>query len=145
MKLLTTTTIISVLFLIADVSSAHSIHDEDITLPSQTKHGWFGGRRSSESLDSSGDGDGDDVLKTSAMHSFTGIEGLDHEADLHPAVHKKTDDDKKTKKSKPDVKDIKTVKEVHKEEQKEYAFENDLQRYTSHSFAPHFPMYPFLL
>jgi len=111
-------TIIILLLFITDGSLA-LLHDEDMMQPSNPKHGWFGGRRSTkESL-----AKGEDVLDTSAnMHSFTGIEGLDHQTNTRPVVHEKSGD-KKIDKSKARVKDIKNVKEVTTEEEV-YALEN---------------------
>ena len=88
----------------ANVNSAHRSNDGMTPIP-QPKNGWFGGRRGSDSNGSN------DVLKTSAMHSFTGIEGIDH--DVHPP---ETDEKKDCKKSKKSQAQVKEVKKVEKEE-----------------------------
>lgn len=91
---------------------------------------WFKrGRRGSDSHNRD-----TNELKSSAMHSFTGLEGME------VSEEKRSDDSMKVKEVKHDVK--KAIK-VDEDEQE---FLNDLQQKLAYnSFSPLFPMYPFLL
>ena len=91
-----------VILILISAEDCFASHGSDGMTPSQKpKTGWFGGRRGSESH-----GKDTDVLKTSAMHSFTGVEGIDHTVHLPPA-----DEKKNTKTSKPEPKKVEKVTE----------------------------------
>lgn len=66
---------ISLLLILMALPCCHAHHCGEGATPTR-KPGWFNGRRRSES-DESHTKDMS-ILKTSAMHSFTGIEGFDH-------------------------------------------------------------------
>lgn len=66
---------ISKYLLLTSIVATHSssLNCDGETSPNSSRFGWFGRRRGSDSHI-----DDIDLLKTSAMHSFTGAEGLNH-------------------------------------------------------------------
>jgi hypothetical protein len=86
-----------------------AIHQDEGMKPVREPHtGWFGGRRGSGSQIKN-----NDVLMSSAMHSFTGIEGIDHDTKAPPT--EETKKNKKNSSSKPKVNEEKNVEMIKKE------------------------------
>ena len=83
-------------------SSCVVAHDSNEGIPSiKQGSGWFGRRR----LPKTDNNDKDDLVKTNAMHSFTGVEGIDHHTKDIP-----THEDL-SKRATVEVKEVKEIKE----------------------------------